>query len=298
MAQFYLDTSPNQSRATGVLLLSMKRRVCADLRYSCLLLLQACHCTMMNEPACNHPCLQFVPPVAAGGAGAGSVGSTAPALRRPFKLPALRKPALLPSDCSVTDQVEQALPAAKDVQRQPEVQPAAPPAPSALPAPPATRMPGLQRRKRPAAALTALTESKAGNSAQAEAEAPRAEERGPPEAAPTSAAPTMLPASPPRMPPPAAEQGPVEQQPEQQSESASMKQPAAPLKPPAGWRCTRLPAVLIDSLPPPPAPAAMPPADKLLGESASGPLVHSIASVPDFSLDPRHHTQQSCPPFS
>lgn len=223
---------------------------------------------MINEPACNHPCLQFVPPMAAGGAGAGSVSSTAPALRRPFKLPALRKPALVPSDCSVTDQADQALLAANDVQRQPEVQPAAPPAPAAPTAPPGTRKPGLQRKKRPASALKALNQSKAGDAAQAEAEAPRAEERSPPEAAPTSAAPTMLPASPPRMPPPAAEQGPVEQQPEQQPESASMKQPAAPLKPPAGWRCTRLPAVLIDSLPPPPAPPAMPPADKLLGETA------------------------------
>lgn len=207
-----------------------------------------------------------MPPVAASSAGAGGVGGAAPALRRPFKLPALRKPAQVAPDSSTDDHTEKAPLAVQGKAELPDEQPPPPPASAPLPALLRPRLPGLRGKKRPAAALTGPSQPQADDSAQAEAVSHGPEECSHPVAAPTSAAPARVPASPQQLPSTAAEQAPAEQRSEQQKEPASMNQKPSHADLPAGWRSTRLPAVMPDSLPPPPAPAAMPPATKLLGK--------------------------------
>lgn len=211
-----------------------------------------------------------MPPVAAAGASAPSLGGATevPALRRPFKLPTLRKQeqvAEMPDRCA-EQQAEQALPPVEGgSKQQPEALQALPPAsvpPAALPR---ARLPGLRSKKRPAAAPTGQTDMKADDSAQTEE--PETGQRSSPVEAPTNAAPKMVPALAEQLPPPAGKRVPTEQlgHSVQQTEPANVKHPAARMAPPTGWRAARLPAVLPETLPAPPAPSTMPPATRLLG---------------------------------
>ena len=256
----------------------MKRKVCWPSH--CL----NTHASPVTE-ACNAPCPQFQPPTStAGGAAAGAAGSlsatrTVAAVRRPFKLPALRPVAPMPpptttlpdSSAPKQHQGEQAptpLPAATQAAAMAAdstsstgeppacqlllLQPEEPAPGASAPAPlPKIKLPGLRAKKK--FDVAAVAAEAAGPQA---AVSPALDHRQPGDMAASG-----------RMRAPAAPAMPAT------AASPPAAVPAAPAgvagaaaAAPTGWRVQRLPAVLPEELPAVPQARCLPHAVQLLSK--------------------------------